>query len=90
MTIKTRVEWLPYKLDGKQCNPDLSKSVKKKRERERSWNDDDVDFCVFRFYPDLENDENIYISMWQQHIPTSFSHSHTHTKQKKKENLKKK
>ena len=32
MTIKSRVEWLPYKLDGKQCNPDLSKSVKRERE----------------------------------------------------------
>jgi hypothetical protein len=27
--------------------------------------------------------------MWQQHIPTSFSHSHTHTKQKKKREFKK-
>ena len=59
------------------------------KKRERSWNDDDVDLCVFRFYPDLENDENIYISRWQ-HIPMFIVFSPKRELKKKKQKKKKK
>ena len=59
------------------------------KKRERSWNDDDVDLCVFRFYPDLENDENIYISRWQ-HIPMFIVFSPKREFKKKKQKKRKK